>query len=260
MAARCTFLLVLLVAVAGAPTPSEVDRNSSAFLLLHPPNATVAGTTKHGLRSELEGRLGPGWWQPSHIERVMRGISNEFVQRVFVIRRALNICRLGVCVPKVRELAHSAVLLAVGPHDRTSVSDYWIVEYMGYNDGLDGQVRWRPVKHNGGTVAGDKVKEAGAPEHLTWSKQLLGAAPDWRNGQCWTVSTVVEEMARLMEVEKAGNYNVLKWNCHMAQEQLRRNMNLTVLDPYANSFGTPKPGGPLEDLIQMICRGDVGVR
>ena len=151
MALKLLAGFVALTAHASA-TYSQAALNSSAFLLLHPPRLPTLVKNGVAASSPIKGQIGPGASLADRIASIMNGISNEFAQRVFVIRRALDVCTPGpipICVPKVDMFAHSALLLSAGPRDRGSVSDYWIVEYMRAGNHEDGEIHWRPVKGKG---------------------------------------------------------------------------------------------------------------
>ena len=135
-------------------------------------------------------------------------VSTESVSRVYVIRR-----KLGNAV-RVRAVAHSALLL------ETQRGRFFILEYGVPEEDSEekNHVRCRECTR----VHAKKLYDA---DGVKWKKQTVGSG--------LSGDMTVDDITSLMrDVAEQHEYHLTNWNCHMAQENTRRALGLTVDNPY----------------------------
>ena len=128
----------------------------------------------------------------------------EYVETIYVARRNLSKLKFNVGV-----LAHSGLLL------KTNKGNLFVLEYG---------VEKNKVSCN--LVDQQRVGLSNFDfDGYQWSKQIIGTK--------LSKQVSVDDLQKLMETRTGKTtYNMLLFNCHMAQEQLRRDIDLRVDNPY----------------------------
>merc|ERR1712137_49296 len=145
---------------------------------------------------------------PSTVQDTMKTFSGSLISaensspRIYVIRR-----RLADLYGKYGRVAHSAILHV------SEGNKYTIVEYL-----ADGEVHTTPV--DGKLVTSTSVND----KLYKWDKQRIGTA---------VPGVTAENIKNIMKEEvKTGEYDVVSFNCHMAQENTRRKLGVDVPNSY----------------------------
>lgn len=153
---------------------------------------------------------------PNHAES--RCSSRRGIRRVYVIRRNLSF------IPHVCVLAHSGLILEMKDGRQC------VLEYMG--DGRAHLYDARPSSTRncwfGRSCKVLKMKDYTGKQY-TWTRQKYGVAFPRRQG---TVSP--QAAYKKMQSIMGYRYNLLKNNCHLAQEKLRRSWGMRVSQSYQN--------------------------
>lgn len=133
------------------------------------------------------------------------------VKRLYVIRTKLSY------IPKIGKLCHSALLL------ETEKGDFYILEF---GVGMTHVVYCYKIPQKDSNSSFIIVSSYDKKEIIKWDKQKLGVSLP----TCQTIESIHNVMKKV--VAKRKKYNLLNWNCHMAQENTRRSLGLKVNKPY----------------------------
>ena len=137
-------------------------------------------------------------------------MSNELIDKVYVIRRKLN----AHVIPKINVLAHSGLLI------KSKNNNYYILEYGTTH--INNNVSLRKVSFS--NFSKDKFTEL-TKESYIWSKQIYGNKIN--------NNITINQAKDIMDVYgNQKDYSLLKHNCHMAQEFTRSNLGIDVNKPY----------------------------
>ena len=137
--------------------------------------------------------------------------SKNIIKKVYVIT-----CKLTY-TPKIGKLCHSGILL------QTEENEFYILEYgVGMNHVIY-LYKIQNVNDNSNFII---AKSYDKKLDVRWEKQKIGSSLN----SCQTINSVQNIMERI--ISKRKKYNLLNWNCHMAQENTRRSLGLIVKNPY----------------------------
>lgn len=141
------------------------------------------------------------------------------VERLYVINRRLE------GYPKINKLCHSGLLL------KTKTNNWYILEYgVGSGQNRNNVYLYQISSYSENILKNDsKITKFACKDRTCktrlWFKQRLGQSFD----SVQTTESLEDIMNRIV---RKKSYNVLTWNCHMAQENTRRSLGLKVDNSY----------------------------
>lgn len=145
------------------------------------------------------------------------------VTNIYVIRRNL------ANIPAKGPIAHSGLLM------RTDDNKYYILEY-----GVESDQNTVTIRSISADSITDKTFVDG--DHV-WDKQTFGANIREKNVKAEEVKNLMEKCVAALP------YDLKYWNCHVAQENTRRKLGLTVERPYElNPIGSAEFAKRVKDL------------
>ena len=175
---------------------------------LNQPNGCIIQPKRPKISGQISVRRGE-----KHIVSAPEQLNNSInqVEKLYVIETKLSY------IPKIGKLCHSALLL------ETKEGDFYILEF---GIGLKHVIYCYKIpqqKSNSNLII---VPSYDKKLTVKWDKQKTGISLQ----TCQTIESIHNVMKNI--VAKRKKYNLLNWNCHMAQENTRRSLGLKVNNPY----------------------------